>query len=136
MVKVDKFGVLGGAISSHASVLNECGRREGTSRLANSASISTNRVRSWQCTTLIRAEDEDGRPTNHVCCDAPASTQRMFPLDVSSLLGPFHPSSSYMTITSLTCALLLTRRPAGLPMQVRRRTTLLGVLQLQHTLPQ
>jgi hypothetical protein len=30
---------------------------------------------------LIRAEDEDGRPTNHVCCDAPAS---IHPADVSA----------------------------------------------------
>jgi hypothetical protein len=49
--------------------------------LAKSASICTNRVCSWQFTMLIRAEDEDGRPTNHVCCDAPAS---IHPADVSA----------------------------------------------------
>jgi hypothetical protein len=78
---MDKFGVLGGAI------LNDCGRCECTHGIAEEPNICTNRIPSWPLTMLIRAEDEDGGWTNHVCCDASASTQRMFPLDVSSLLG-------------------------------------------------
>jgi hypothetical protein len=101
--------------------------------IAEEPSICTNRVRSWQFTMLIRAED--GGPRNHVCCDAmhlhpPSGCFRsMYPAspDPSS-----HPSASYMTIICPTCALVLSCIPAELPMQVRRCTTLLEILQLQH----